>query len=221
MWPDFMPGDPEIGGIGRRYERDDDKFDPFAEPPWFFIPRQDDYRERRWDPYRMSPTVAKGDKTKKDQKEDQTKKDEDEGKKASPKRGFWKGFIDPDGKKDNVSVSSAVEGGTVLVQGAGEISKIEAAAVKTPKSIIAALRSSRIATIISKKVGSINVGITAIEGIIDGKGITFGDGAKIVIAVIEVGGSWIIGLVDIGTGVVTGNTLSERIGAGIDNIKKD
>jgi hypothetical protein len=65
MWPDFMPGDPEIGGIGRigrRYERDDDKFDPFAEPPWFFIPRQDDYRERRWDPYRMSPTVPKGDK---------------------------------------------------------------------------------------------------------------------------------------------------------------
>jgi hypothetical protein len=66
---------------------------------------------------------------------------------------------------------------------------------------------------------SINVIVTVFEGFADGKGFTWGDGGKVAVAIVEVAGSWVISVVDIATYAITGASVSERIGSGIDNIK--
>jgi RHS repeat-associated protein len=219
MWPDFMPGDPERKKSENPFENDlDDDFfskNDYRAPIDRFHDDPEQYEKDQWNRDRdgMQPVIQKGDKTTKD------KKDKDSGKDEPPKRGFWDGFLHPNGTSSGTAPSTIVGGESLVMDAAGGIAKSEAAAASTTKAASTALSSAKIAKVFSKGVGSINVIVTVFEGFADGKGFTWGDGGKVAVAIVEVAGSWVIGVVDIATYAITGASVSERIGSGIDNIK--
>jgi hypothetical protein len=223
MWPDFMPGDPERNNKTEWNPFDNDNsgsrggspFDRFnREKTDMFgnhIPdnEREDWYENQREKQGMPRHIAAGPKTKGDKGKE----------KNSTKRGFWQGFLHPDGTSSGTAPSTIVGGESLVMNAAGGIAKSEAAAASTTKAASTALSSAKIAKVFSKGVGSINVIVTVFEGFADGKGFTWGDGGKVAVAIVEVAGSWVISVVDIATYAITGASVSERIGSGIDNIK--
>lgn len=71
---------------------------------------------------------------------------------------------------------------------------------------------------IGKGFGAAGAVFTAVEGALDGNGFTWGDGVKVGMGVLTTFTpfGWVYGVVDIGFGVFTGTTLTDRIGNGID-----
>lgn len=70
-----------------------------------------------------------------------------------------------------------------------------------------------------KFLGGLGAVLTAVEGASDGNGFTTGDMVKVGISVVTIFTpyGWVYSAVDLGVGIATGTTLTDRIGAGIDN----
>lgn len=65
--------------------------------------------------------------------------------------------------------------------------------------------------------------ITGIESAFDRNGFTVGDGVKVGIGLLTTFGGPVgvaYGFIDIGVGLYTGTTLTDRIGSGVDNAWK-
>jgi hypothetical protein len=130
MWPDLMPGDPDIdkkknwnpfdNNSGSRSGSPIDRFD--REKRDIFGNHIQDDGPNYFDNDGMRPiymAAKDGDK----QKEGNSIKGKDNGKK-SEKRGFWQGFLHPNGTGIVGTAPSTIVGGTELViEGAEEIAK--------------------------------------------------------------------------------------------------
>ena len=70
-----------------------------------------------------------------------------------------------------------------------------------------------------KLTGVVGAIATGFEGASDENGFTIGDGAKVAIGLITTFTpyGWVYGIVDLGVGLATGTTLTDRIGNAIDN----
>lgn len=65
--------------------------------------------------------------------------------------------------------------------------------------------------------------MTGIESAFDSNGFTVGDGFKVGIGLLATFGGPVgvaYGIIDLGLGMYTGTTLTDRIGAGVDNALK-
>jgi uncharacterized protein RhaS with RHS repeats len=223
MWPDEMPGDPNINekkhwnpfNNNNSDSKSGSLFDRFyrGKEDRFVNHFEEDFeRDFTRSNYNIHPSTSHQDKT---------KKDKGSGKDEPPKRGFWDGFLYPDGTCSGTAPSTIVEGESLVMDAAGGIAKSEAAAASTTKAANTALSSAKYAKAFGKLFGTINVAITIVEGAIDGKGFTSGDGGKVVIAVATVitPVGWVYGIIDVGTLAITKTSLTDRVGSGIDNIK--
>lgn len=81
-----------------------------------------------------------------------------------------------------------------------------------------ALRATKIFVIAGKYIGVAGAVLTAMEGVQDANGFTWGDGAKVGIGIITTFTpyGWAYGVVDLATGVITGTTLTDALGNAID-----
>ena len=92
------------------------------------------------------------------------------------------------------------------------------AAQKTVAAKVSALKAAKYAKTIGRGVGVIGVTITAFEGFSDGN-MSAGDWTKVSLGLITTFTpfGWAYGLVDIGTLVITGESLTDKVGTAIDN----
>jgi hypothetical protein len=97
--------------------------------------------------------------------------------------------------------------------------KNEAAVSKTVRATSTALSSAKYAKVLGKAFGGLSTLITGIEGAFDEDGFTKGDAGKVVYGIVATCTGWVLGVIDLGTLVTTGDSFSDRLGSGIDNIK--
>jgi hypothetical protein len=76
----------------------------------------------------------------------------------------------------------------------------------------------KIAVVAGKTLGVVGAALTAFEGALDRDGLTWGDGARVAIglATTFTPAGWIYGVLDLGIGMATGTTLTDRIGTLVD-----
>jgi hypothetical protein len=87
----------------------------------------------------------------------------------------------------------------------------------------AALRGVKGIAIAGKTLGAVGAVMTGIESAFDSNGFTVGDGVKVGIGLVTTFGGPLglaYGVIDIGWGMYTGTTITDRIGSGIDNAMK-
>lgn len=87
------------------------------------------------------------------------------------------------------------------------------------EDIASALKATKVLVIAGKTIGVVGAVFTAYEGATDGNGFTWGDGAKVGIGLVATftPAGWAYGVIDISTGIITGTTLTDRIGNAIDS----
>jgi len=80
------------------------------------------------------------------------------------------------------------------------------------------LKAMKGAAFVGKSMGVLGAGLTFYENATDADGFTAGDAFKVGVGLLTTftPWGWAYGLVDIGVGMATGTTLTDRIGAGID-----
>jgi len=100
----------------------------------------------------------------------------------------------------------------------GATGKVHSNQVVTRASKIQAYKYASYAKTAGRAVGLLGAGITAWEGAMDGD-VTWGDAAQVGVAVATIFTpyGWAYGLVDLGVGLTTGHSVSERIGTAIDD----
>ena len=132
--------------------------------------------------------------------------------------GFEDGFINAD--KSNMIAMSAMIGYEGALLGKTEmIVKLQFKAAQTftsKKGFVSSIRGLEKA---GKVIGAAGVVVNVIESATDANGFTAGDAIKTGIGIWTIYGGpigWTYGLIDIGFGVFTGTTLTDRIGSGID-----
>ena len=133
--------------------------------------------------------------------------------------GFYNGFLNPHSTTSETAPSTIIGGQGLLVELAKLAAKSEATAAKTSSALNTALSAAKYVKYAGKALGGIGAIATGIEGALDGNGFTWGDGAKVAIglATIFTPVGWVYGIIDLGTAVVSGTSISDRIGSGIDN----
>lgn len=137
---------------------------------------------------------------------------------------FADGFFNPN-EKTNFGQPSNYVGflGTVLIDGYRLGAAIEKAGT-TGVTALARLNSTLTgARALGKYVGVLGVGLTTYEGFTDRDGFTWGDGAKVLIGLGVVFSpiGWIAAgyaVLDLGFGLATGTTITDRIGNAVDNV---
>lgn len=131
---------------------------------------------------------------------------------------FAEGFIG--GPKSDFFSASAFIGyqGTFLTP-TEKLLRFTANAASTLSDKAVALRGLKVATIAGKSIGVLGAIATGIESISDGK-VTWGDGVKVGIGLLTTftPWGWVYGAVDLGVGLATGTSLTDRIANGIDNL---
>jgi RHS repeat-associated protein len=82
-----------------------------------------------------------------------------------------------------------------------------------------ALNAAKVVSKIGKGFGIAGAVFTGVESALDGNGFSLGDGVKVGIGLLTTFTplGWAYGIADIGVGVFTGTTITDRIGNGIDN----
>jgi len=99
----------------------------------------------------------------------------------------------------------------------GSASKIHSNKVVTRASKIQAYKYARYAKTAGRAVGFLGAGITAWEGAMDGD-FTWGDATQVgvALATIFTPYGWAYGLIDLGVGLISGQSVTDRIGTAID-----
>jgi len=121
---------------------------------------------------------------------------------------FNKGFWNAD--RSNMSSASALTGyaGLHLEKTAALLKFVGAA-----DNVLKATKT------LGQKIGVAGAFLTGMEGLMDGNGLTAGDVTKVAIGLITTFTpyGWVYGAIDLGFGITTGTTLTDRIGYAIDN----
>lgn len=81
------------------------------------------------------------------------------------------------------------------------------------------LRATKVLVVSGKIFGGIGTLINGVEDAIDGDGFTWGDAAKAGIGIVSTltPYGWAFSVVDLATGIITGQTITDRVGDYIDN----
>jgi hypothetical protein len=132
--------------------------------------------------------------------------------------GFLNSFIKPNSKSDPNTLSTIAGAQGLIMEAVKWSGKVDAAAAKTWANKAASLGASKYANVLGKGFGLLGAAATGFEGYNDADGFTFGDGIKVGIGIVTtftpIGLSY--GLLDLGVGLVTGTTITDRIGQGVD-----
>jgi RHS repeat-associated protein len=134
---------------------------------------------------------------------------------------FADGFLNPDSKTDFNQASNYSDFfGTVFIDGVRLGTAIEKLGTTGANALAKLSTTLAGAKTLGKYVGFIGAGLQAIEGFTEDGNFTSGDLAKVLIgvgmAVSPFG--WAYAAIDLGVGLATGTTITDRIGSAVDNV---
>jgi len=135
--------------------------------------------------------------------------------------GFWNGFTDSK-DRSNFGATSTFMGEAGLLEGGTEsLLRLTLRGAQTWADKAYVLNSIKGAARTGAAIGVLSIGATVLEDYNRPQGITWGTGAKSLI--LGAGVAFPVfglayGIVDLGTGLITGKTLTDRIGDGVDAI---
>lgn len=107
----------------------------------------------------------------------------------------------------------------MLLEKNSALLKFTANQASTLEDVASSLRSTKAFVIAGKSFGVISSVVGAIESATDDDGFTWGDGVKLGIGIVSTFTplGWAHAAADLGTGLITGTTLTDRIGQSIDH----
>ncbi len=136
--------------------------------------------------------------------------------------GFIDGFLHPNATTIETALSNIISGGGLFVEGVRGALQDQFAATRcfAQKRLVAS--SISMAKTTARSLGVLGAVVTGIEGAFDKDGLTWGDGLKIGVGLATmVSYGWIYGVVDLGVGLTTGTSITDRLGNGLDNALRE
>jgi RHS repeat-associated protein len=133
---------------------------------------------------------------------------------------FSDGFMGNSNKSDMTSGSSFIGYAGIETTKVEMLLRYTAKTASTWSNRAFALKGVKGTAIFGKSLGAVGAVMTGIESGFDNNGFTWGDGVKVGIGLLTTFTpyGWVYGIVDVGVGLATGTTLTDRIGNGIDNL---
>ena len=135
---------------------------------------------------------------------------------AKGTKGFVNEFLHPKNETDPVTVSAVTSGMGDLIDEAAEGTLNTAG--KTGKALDVAKSAKNMAKIGTKSLAGISIVSTIVEGKLDDGKLSAGDWTKtgINILILATPAGWVYTAIDLGVGLTTGTTITDRIGSAVD-----